>query len=91
MLTLINMNSDNVCHHRLDNMARPLTYQVVAIRHHRSSVGLVTWCCHVVIIVGVVLVVAVMTKWRWLWRWWCGGPCFSCEKRKEGGEVCYSP
>jgi len=91
MLTLINMNSDDMCHHRLDDVAHPLMCQVVAIHCHRSSVGLVTWCCHVVVIVGVVLVVAVMTKWRWLWWWWCGGPCFSCEKRKEGGEVCYSP
>ena len=67
MLTLINMNSNDVCHHHLDNVARPLMCQVVAIHRHRSSVGLVTWCCHIVIIVGVVLVVAVMTKWRWSW------------------------
>jgi len=62
MLTLINMNSNDMCHHRLDNMACPLMCQVVAIRHHRSSVGLVTWRCHVVVIVGVVLVEDVQDR-----------------------------
>jgi len=32
LLTLISMNSDNVCHHCLDDVARPLMCQVVVVR-----------------------------------------------------------
>ena len=85
MLILINMNSNDVCHHHLDDVARLLTCQVIAIHCHCSSIGLVTWRCHVVVIVGVVLVVAVMTRWRWWW-WWCVvAPASHVRKEKREG------
>jgi hypothetical protein len=46
-------SADDMCRHCLDDLARPLTCQVVTFHHCRSSVGLVTWHCHVAVVVGM--------------------------------------
>jgi hypothetical protein len=65
VLTWINMDSDDDMHrHHLDNVACPLTCQVVAICHCHLSIGLVAWHCHVV----VVVVWVCSGGWGWLGR-----------------------
>ena len=40
-------SDDDMRRHRLDDVARPLTCQVVALGRHPSSVGLLTWHCDI--------------------------------------------
>ena len=61
-------SDDDLRRHCLDDMAhlltcqvvfkpskwRVVTWQVVAVRCHPLWIGLVTWRCHVVVVVGVV-------------------------------------
>jgi hypothetical protein len=52
--TWTNVDSDDdLCHHCLDDVARQRTCQVVALSCRPSSVGLVMWRCHVVVVVGM--------------------------------------
>ena len=54
-LTCIHVDSDDdLRHHCLDDMARLLMWQVVAVRCRPLWIGLVTWRCHVVVVVWVV-------------------------------------
>ncbi|KIK02709.1 hypothetical protein K443DRAFT_677435 [Laccaria amethystina LaAM-08-1] len=46
-------SADDMCRHCLDDLACPLTCQVITFHHCRSSVGLVTWHCHVAVVVGM--------------------------------------
>jgi len=46
-------SDDDLRHHRLHDVARPLMCPVVAVSHLPLSIGLVTWCCHVVVVVGM--------------------------------------
>jgi len=51
--TWTNVDSDDILHrHCLDDMARLLMCQVVALSRRPSSVGVVTWRCHVASVVG---------------------------------------
>jgi hypothetical protein len=53
-LTCINVDSDDICCcHCLDDVAHPLTCYVVAVLHYCLSIGMVTWCCHGVVVVCI--------------------------------------
>jgi hypothetical protein len=56
-------SDDDLRRHRLDDVARSLTCQVVALSRRPSSVGLVAWRCHVVVVVGVCRVVRGVERW----------------------------
>jgi len=53
-LTWMNADgNDNLRRHRLHDVARPLMCPVVAVSHLPLSIGLVTWRCHIVVVVGM--------------------------------------
>jgi hypothetical protein len=56
-------SDDNLRRHHLDDVARSLTCQVIALSRRPSSVGLVVWRCHVVVFVGVWRVVRGIERW----------------------------
>jgi len=75
-LTLINMNSDDMCHHHLDDVACPLMCQVIVVH----PLG---WWCGVATLSSLLGWLAVVERWlwevvavvtkRWSQWWWCGG------------------
>jgi len=44
------IGDDDMCHHRLNDVAHPLTCQVIAVSHCPSSVQLMTWHGLVVVV-----------------------------------------
>jgi len=61
-------NDDVLRRHRLDDVPRLLTCQVVALSRRPSSIGVVTWHCHVAGVVGGSRTMVVRGGGCW-WQW----------------------